>query len=129
MTDPISDLVTRINNANRAKIQTITFSSSNLTSSIAEVLKQEGYIENYKIISHDKKKSTIINLKFKNLVPVIHGIKQISKPGLRVYQECKKLPYVLHGIGTAIISTSKGVMTDREARKNKIGGEVLIFVW
>ena len=129
MTDPISDLVTRINNANRAKIQTITFSSSNLTSSIAEVLKQEGYIENYKIISHDKKKSTIINLKFKNLVPVIHGIKQISKPGLRVYQECKKLPYVLHGIGTAIISTSKGVMTDKEARKNKIGGEVLIFVW
>ncbi len=129
MTDPISDLVTRINNANRAKIQTITFSSSNLTSSIAEVLKQEGYIENYKIISHDKKKSTIINLKFKNLVPVIHGIKQISKPGLRVYQECKKLPYVLHGIGTAIISTSKGVMTDREARKNKIGGEVLVFVW
>jgi small subunit ribosomal protein S8 len=128
MTDPISDLVTRINNANRAKIQTITFSSSNLTSSIAEVLKQEGYIENYKIISHDKKKSTIINLKFKNLVPVIHGIKQISKPGLRVYQECKKLPYVLHGIGTAIISTSKGVMTDREARKNKIGGEVLVFV-
>ena len=129
MTDPISDLVTRINNANRAKIQTITFSSSNLTSSIAEVLKQEGYIENYKIISHNKKKSTIINLKFKNLVPVIHGIKQISKPGLRVYQECKKLPYVLHGIGTAIISTSKGVMTDREARKNKIGGEVLVFVW
>ncbi len=129
MTDPISDLVTRINNANRAKIQTITFSSSNLTSSIAEVLKQEGYIENYKIISHDKKKSTIINLKFKNLVPVIHGIKQISKPGLRIYQECKKLPYVLHGIGTAIISTSKGVMTDREARKNKIGGEVLVFVW
>ncbi len=129
MTDPISDLVVRINNANRAKISTITFSSSNLTSSIAEVLKQEGYIENYKIISHNKKKSTIINLKFKNLVPVIHGIKQISKPGLRVYQECKKLPYVLHGIGTAIISTSKGVMTDREARKNKIGGEVLIFVW
>ena len=129
MTDPISDLVVRINNANRAKIPSITFNSSSLTSSIAEVLKQEGYIENYKIISHNKKKSTIINLKYKNLVPVIHGIKQISKPGLRVYQECGKLPYVLHGIGTAIISTSKGVMTDKEARKNKVGGEVLIFVW
>ena len=129
MTDPISDLVVRINNANRAKISSITFDSSSLTSSIAEVLMQEGYIENYKIINHNKKKSTIINLKFKNLVPVIHGIKQISKPGLRVYQECKKLPYVLHGIGTAIISTSKGVMSDKEARKNKIGGEVLIFVW
>ncbi|MBP5256884.1 MAG: 30S ribosomal protein S8 [Mycoplasma sp.] len=129
MTDPISDLVVRINNANKAKISSITFDSSSLTSSIAEVLMQEGYIENYKIINHNKKKSTIINLKFKNSVPVIHGIKQISKPGLRVYQECKKLPYVLHGIGTAIISTSKGVMSDREARKNKIGGEVLIFVW
>ncbi len=129
MTDPISDLVVRIKNANKAHIPSISFSSSSLTSSIAEVLKQEGYIENYKIISHNKKKTTIIDLKYKNLLPVIHGIKQISKPGLRVYQECKKLPYVLHGLGTAVISTSKGVMTDKEARKNKIGGEVLIYVW
>ena len=129
MTDPISDLVVRIKNANKAHIPSISFSSSSLTSSIAEVLKQEGYIENYKIISLNKKKTTIIDLKYKNLLPVIHGIKQISKPGLRVYQECKKLPYVLHGLGTAVISTSKGVMTDKEARKNKIGGEVLIYVW
>ncbi len=129
MTDPISDLVVCIKNANKAHIPSISFDSSNLTSSIVEVLKQEGYIENYKIISHNKKKTTIINLKYKNLVPVIHGIKQISKPGLRVYQECKKLPYVLHGLGTAVISTSKGVMTDKEARKNKIGGEVLIYIW
>ena len=129
MTDPISDLVVRIKNANKAHIPSISFSSSSLTSSIAEVLKQEGYIENYKIISHNKKKTTIIDLKYKNLLPVIHGIKQISKPGLIVYQECKKLPYVLHGLGTAVISTSKGVMTDKEARKNKIGGEVLIYIW
>lgn len=129
MTDPISDLVVRIKNANKAHIPSISFSSSSLTSSIAEVLKQEGYIENYKIISHNKKKTTIIDLKYRNLLPVIHGIKQISKPGLRVYQECKKLPYVLHGLGTAVISTSKGVMTDKEARKNKIGGEVLIYIW
>lgn len=129
MTDPISDLVVRIKNANKAHIPSISFSSSSLTSSIAEVLKQEGYIENYKIISHNKKKTTIIDLKYKNLLPVIHGIKQISKPGLRVYQECKKLPYVLHGLGTAVISTSKGVMADKEARKNKIGGEVLIYIW
>ena len=129
MTDPISDLVVRIKNANKAHIPSISFSSSSLTSSIAEVLKQEGYIENYKIISHNKKKTTIIDLKYKNLLPVIHGIKQISKPGLRVYQECKKLPYVLHGLGIAVISTSKGVMTDKEARKNKIGGEVLIYIW
>lgn len=129
MTDPISDLVVRIKNANKAHIPSISFNSSSLTSSIAEVLKQEGYIENYKIISHNKKKTTIIDLKYKNLVPVIHGIKQISKPGLRVYQECDKLPYVLHGLGTAVISTSKGVMTDKEARKNKIGGEVLIYIW
>ena len=129
MTDPISDLVVRIKNASNAHIPSISFDSSSLTSSIAEVLKQERYIENYKIISHNKKKTTIIDLKYKNLVPVIHGIKQISKPGLRVYQECKKLPYVLHGLGTAVISTSKGVMTDKEARKNKIGGEVLIYIW
>ena len=129
MTDPISDLVVRIKNANKAHIPSISFNSSSLTSSIAEVLKQEGYIENYKIISHNKKKTTIIDLKYKNLLPVIHGIKQISKPGLRVYQECKKLSYVLHGLGTAVISTSKGVMTDKEARKNKIGGEVLIYIW
>ena len=129
MTDPISDLVVRIKNANKAHIPSISFSSSSLTSSIAEVLKQEGYIENYKIISHNKKKTTIIDLKYKNLLPVIHGIKQISKPGLRVYQKWKKLPYVLHGLGTAVISTSKGVMTDKEARKNKIGGEVLIYIW
>ena len=129
MNDPISDLVVRIKNANKAHIPSISFSSSSLTSSIAEVLKQEGYIENYKIISHNKKKTTIIDLKYKNLLPVIHGIKQISKPGLRVYQECKKLPYVLRGLGTAVISTSKGVMTDKEARKNKIGGEVLIYIW
>ena len=129
MTDPISDLVVRIKNANKAHIPSISFNSSSLTSSIAEVLKQEGYIENYKIISHNKKKTTIIDLKYKNLLPVIYGIKQISKPGLRVYQECKKLPYVLHGLGTAVISTSKGVMTDKEARKNKIGGEVLIYIW
>ena len=80
MTDPISDLVVRIKNANKAHIPSISFSSSSLTSSIAEVLKQEGYIENYKIISHNKKKTTIIDLKYKNLLPVIHGIKQISKP-------------------------------------------------
>ena len=129
MTDPISDLVVRINNANRAKISSITFNSSSLTSSIAEVLKQEGYIENYKIISHNKKKSTIINLKYKNLIPVIHGIKQISKPGLRIYQEAKKIPKVLNGLGIAIISTTQGIITDKLARKNNVGGEIIAYLW
>lgn len=128
MTDPISDLIVRIKNANKARIPSISFASSKLTTSIVDVLKKQGYIENYKITNNNKQKTTIVTLKYKNLIPTINGIKQISKPGLKVYQEANKLPYVLHGLGIAIISTSKGVMCDKEARKLQVGGEVLAYV-
>ena len=129
MNDPIADLVVRIKNANKARIPSVSLSGSNLTTSIIDVLKKEGYIAQYKVVSTNKKKTTVIDLKYKNSIPTINGIKQISKPGLRVYQECAKLPKVLNGLGTAIISTNKGIMTDKEARQSNLGGEVLIYVW
>ena len=129
ITDPIADLIVRINNANKAKIPSITLGTSNLVTAILTVWKSEGYITDFKAIVKNKKSTTIVELKYKNLVPTINGIKQSSKPGLRVYQESKKLPRVLHGLGTAIISTSNGVMTDKQARKANIGGEVLMYVW
>ena len=129
MTDPISDLIVRLKNANKNKQPSISFAGSNLITSILDVLKAEGYIANYKIINHKKRKTTIVELKYKNLVPTINGIKQISKPGLRVYQPCETLPRVLNGLGIAIVSTSKGVITDKEARKQKLGGEVLLHIW
>ena len=129
MTDPISDLIVRLKNANKNKQAQISFAGSNLITSILDVLKAEGYIANYKIINHKKRKTTIVELKYKNLIPTINGIKQISKPGLRVYQPCESLPRVLNGLGIAIVSTSKGVITDKEARKQKLGGEVLLHIW
>lgn len=128
MTDPIADLTVRIKNANKARIPSISFYGSNLISSILAVLKNEGYITNYKVIKNRNRLNTIVELKYKNLVPTINGIKQISKPGLRVYQQASNLPHVLHGLGIAIISTSQGVMTDNQARKAKLGGEVLMYV-
>ena len=128
MTDPISDLIVRLKNANKNKQAQISFAGSNLITSILDVLKAEGYIANYKIINHKKRKTTIVELKYKNLIPTINGIKQISKPGLRVYQPCESLPRVLNGLGIAIVSTSKGVITDKEARKQKLGGEVLLHI-
>lgn len=129
MTDPIANLVIRLKNANKAKLPSITFNASKLVTSIVEVLASEGYISSYKVITKNKRKTMMIVLKYKNLVPTINGIRQISKPGLRVYQEAKKLPRVLHGLGIAIISTSQGVMTDYQARKLNLGGEVLVYVW
>ena len=129
MTDPISDLIVRLKNANKNKKASISFAGSQLITSILDVLKNEGYINNYKIINRNNRKTTIVELKYKNLIPTINGIKQISKPGLRVYQQCDTLPRVLHGLGIAIISTSKGVLTDEQARKQRLGGEVLLHVW
>ncbi|WEK82898.1 MAG: 30S ribosomal protein S8 [Mycoplasma sp.] len=129
MTDPIANLVVRLKNANKAKLPSITFNSSNLIASVVEVLQQEGYIQSYKVITKKHRKIMMIVLKYKNLIPTINGIRQISKPGLRVYQEAKKLPRVLHGLGIAIVSTSQGVMTDKKARKLNLGGEVLVYVW
>ena len=129
MTDPIADMLTRIRNANQAKHEVVEMPASRLKLEILEVLKNEGYIAEYEKIEDGKQGVIKVTLKYVNKERVIKGIKRISKPGLRVYAKSTELPQVLNGLGVAIISTSNGVMTDREARKNKLGGEVIAFGW
>ena len=131
MSDPIADMLTRIRNANTAKHDTVDVPASKMKIAIADILLKEGYIKNYTIEEVNGFKSIHITLKYgkdKN-VKIITGLKRISKPGLRVYANCEDLPKVLGGLGTAIISTNHGVITDKEARKLGVGGEVLAFVW
>ena len=129
MTDPIADLLTRIRNANKMHHEKVSIPSSTLKLNILKVLKEEGFIADYVVIE-DKKQNVIeVTLKYNNNEAVIKGLRRISKPGLRKYTDVDNLPKVLHGLGIAIISTSKGVMTDSEARKQKVGGEVLAYVW
>ena len=129
MTDPIADMLTRIRNANQMKHDTVDIPASKLKKEILEVLKAEGYIIGYKIIKGDVQDTLRVNLKYLNNERVVKGLKRISKPGLRVYAKTNEIPKVLNGLGIAIISTSKGIMTDREARKQKMGGEILAYVW
>ena len=129
MTDPIADMLTRIRNANQAKHQVVEFPASRIKLEVLNVLKNEGYIEEYEKIEDGKQGVIKVTLKYVNKERVIKGIKRISKPGLRVYAKSEELPKVLNGLGIAVISTSNGVMTDREARKQKLGGEVIAFVW
>ena len=130
ITDPIADMLTRIRNANSAKHLSVDIPASNLKKSIAEILLEEGYIKNYQIIDDGKQGIIRVSLKYaENKQRVISGIKRISKPGLRVYAGKDELPRVLRGLGIAIISTSKGVMTDKKARKENVGGEVLAYIW
>ncbi len=130
MTDPIADMLTRIRNALQQKHETVSMPSSKEKVNIARILKEEGYINDYKVESDGVKKTMTIDLKYgKNGEKVITGLKRISKPGLRVYSKAENLPRVLSGLGTAVISTSKGVMTDRDARKANVGGEVLAYIW
>lgn len=129
LTDPIADMLTRIRNANQMKHATVSMPASNLKLEILKVLKAEGYISDYSTKEEDNKKSIEVTLKYVNKQRVIQGIKRISKPGLRVYAKTNELPKVLNGLGIAIVSTSSGVMTDREARSKKLGGEVIAFVW
>lgn len=130
ITDPIADLLTRIRNANSAKHETVEIPASNMKKAIVEILDEEGYIKNYQIIDDGKQGIIRVTLKYgKNNEKVITGLKRVSKPGLRIYAGAEELPRVLKGLGIAIISTSKGVMTDKKARKENIGGEVLAFVW
>ena len=129
MTDPIADMLTRIRNANQAKHEVVEMPASRLKLEILEVLKNEGYITEYEKVEDGTQGVIKVTLKYVNKERVIKGIKRISKPGLRVYAKSTELPQVLNGLGVAIISTSNGVMTDREARKNKLGGEVVAFVW
>nr|WP_307991118.1 30S ribosomal protein S8 [uncultured Niameybacter sp.] len=131
MSDPIADMLTRIRNANVAKHDTVEVPSSKMKKAIAEILLNEGYIKAYDVTADGVKETIRITLKYgkdKN-EKVISGIKRISKPGLRVYADSENLPKVLGGLGTAIISTNKGVVADKEARKLNVGGEVIAFIW
>ena len=131
MSDPIADMLTRIRNANTAKHDTVDVPASKMKIAIADILLNEGYIAKYDIVEDGSFKTIRITLKYgadKN-EKVISGLKRISKPGLRVYASSEELPRVLGGLGTAIISTNQGVITDKEARKLQIGGEVLCFIW
>ena len=128
MTDPIADMLTRIRNANQMRNATVSMPSSNLKVEIAKLLLEEGYIENYEV-SGEVKKELTITLKYVENERVITGLKRISKPGLRVQTSVEKLPKVYNGMGIAIISTSKGLMTDAKARELGVGGEVVAYVW
>lgn len=130
VTDPIADLLTRIRNAMTAKHETVTVPASKMKKSIADILLNEGFIKNAEVVEENGHSNIVITLKYgTHGEKVISNLKRVSKPGLRVYCGCEDLPSVLNGLGIAIISTSKGVMTDKEARKNKIGGEVLAYIW
>ena len=130
MSDPIADMLTRIRNANSAKHPTADVPASNMKKQIAQILVDEGYIKSFRVIDDDKQGVIRITLKYtENKSQVITGLRRVSKPGLRIYSNSKDMPKVMKGLGIAIVSTSKGIMTDREARKNNVGGEVLAFVW
>jgi len=130
VTDPIADMLTRIRNAQIAKHDVVMIPASNMKRAIAKILLQEGYVKNVDFIADGMAGNIKVTLKYvENKKSVIVGLKRISRPGLRVYAPCDELPKVLGGLGIALISTSKGVMTDKEARKNQVGGEVLAYVW
>ena len=130
MTDPIADMLTRIRNANTVGHETVEIPASKMKKAIAEILKEEGYITDFDVIEDDKQGMIKVTMKYgANKERVISGIKKISKPGLKVYAKANDVPKVLGGLGIAIISTSKGIVSDKEARKLGVGGEVLCFVW
>lgn len=130
ITDVVADMLTRIRNANTAKHETVEIPASNLKKAIAQILVDEGYIKAFEVIEDGKQGSIKVTLKYgENKQRIIQGLRRVSKPGLRIYAASQDLPRVKNGLGVAIISTSKGIMTDKEARKQNIGGEVLAFVW
>ena len=129
ISDVIADMLTRIRNANDAKHDTVDIPASNLKKSIAEILLDEGYIKNFQIVEDGKQGIIRVALKYVGKQKVIHGLRRVSKPGLRIYSNCEDMPKVMNGLGIAIVSTSKGVMTDKKARELNVGGEILAFVW
>jgi small subunit ribosomal protein S8 len=130
ITDTIADLLTRIRNASSAKHETVEIPSSKMKKAIVQILEDEGYIKSYTIKDDGKQGIIKVTLKYdENKIAAINGLQRVSKPGLRIYRNAEELPKVMKGLGIAIISTSKGIMTDRQARKENIGGEVLAFVW
>ncbi|MCH5350081.1 MAG: 30S ribosomal protein S8 [Ruminococcus sp.] len=130
ITDTIADILTRIRNANSAKHATVDVPASNMKKAITQILVDEGYLKSYQIIDDGKQGIIRITLKYgENKSQVITGLRRVSKPGLRIYSSCEDMPKVMKGLGIAIVSTSKGVMTDKKARELHVGGEVLAFVW
>ena len=130
ITDTVADMLTRIRNANTAKHDTVEVPASNIKKSIAQILLDEGYIKDFEVIEDGKQGIIKITLKYgPNKTQIITGLRKVSKPGLRIYSGCEDMPKVMKGLGIAIVSTSKGVMTDKQARKENVGGEVLAFVW
>ena len=130
ITDSIADMLTRIRNANSAKHDSVKVPASNMKKAIAQILVDEGYIKGFTVEEDGKQGMMEIQLKYgANKSPVITGLRRVSKPGLRIYSNCEDMPKVMRGLGTVIVSTPKGVMTDKEARKQNVGGEVLAFIW
>ena len=130
MSDVIADMLTRIRNANNAKHQTVDIPASNMKKAIAEILVEEGYVKSYQVIDDGKQGTIRVTLKYlQGKQKVIRGIRRVSKPGLRIYASCEDMPSVINGLGIAIVSTSKGIMTGKKAKSLNVGGEVLAFVW
>ncbi len=130
MSDVIADMLTRIRNANSAKHDTVDIPNSNVKRAIAQILTDEGYVKGFEVIENGPQGVIRVTLKYgPNKQRIIQGIRRVSKPGLRIYASCEELPQVMRGLGVAIVSTSKGIMTDKAARKANVGGEVLAFVW
>ena len=129
MSDVIADMLTRIRNANDAKHATVDIPASNMKKSIADILVAEGYVKGYQVIEDGKQGIIRITLKYVGKQKAIQGLRRVSKPGLRIYSNCEDMPKVMNGLGIAIVSTSKGIMTDKQARKANVGGEILAFVW
>lgn len=129
MTDPVADMLTRIRNANSQRHENVAIPASKLKADIAEILKREGFIKGYKIEGEGPIKNIVVALKYRGTERVITDLKRISKPGLRVYAKVDEIPRVLNGLGVVILSTSKGVITDKEAKAQQIGGEVLAYIW
>ncbi|NLJ16991.1 MAG: 30S ribosomal protein S8 [Clostridiales bacterium] len=129
ITDTIADMLTRIRNASSAKHATVDIPASNLKKTIAQILVDEGYIKSFRVIDDNKQGVIRVTLKYVDGTQAITGLRRVSKPGLRIYSNCKDMPKVIKGLGIAIVSTSKGIMTDKKARELNVGGEVLAFVW
>ena len=129
VTDPIADMLTRIRNANQMRYKEVEVPASKMKNDIARILKAEGFIVDYKVKKNNIQDILVLSLKYVDKERVITGLKRISKPGLRVYVKAEEVPSVLNGLGIAILSTSQGVMTDKEARANSLGGEVLAYIW
>ena len=131
ITDTIADMLTRIRNANSAKHESVDIPASNMKKAIAQILVDEGYVKGFEIIEDGKQGIIRMTLKYQGAsrTPVLMGLRRVSKPGLRIYSSSEDMPKVMKGIGTAIVSTSKGIMTDKQARKENVGGEVLAFIW